>query len=260
MANWQEKLPVLSQLRPISLNELNRTALMSRVDQKFVFPFSMLSTLLAELGKHYSVLEIDGKRIFEYDSQYFDTESLQFYQDHHNGKPNRLKIRTRKYVDTGTAFFEVKRKIKGYITEKTRSQYSQEENINPESFEHLLQPVGIQGDDLHPTLEVFYHRITLNNEALKERITIDLGLHFCIHNKSQKMDETVIMEVKQEKIKRETPAIQLMRTHQIKPLRMSKYVMGMVLLGEVNKNNAFRFKINKIKDQNSRYGAAGSAY
>ena len=30
------------------------------------------------------------------------------------------------------------------------------------------------------------------------------------------------------------------------------------VLGEVDKNNAFRFKINKIQDQNTRYGASGN--
>lgn len=231
---------------------------MSRVDQKFIFPFHMLNTILQELGKDYAVLEIEGRRIFEYDSQYFDTDSLQFYQDHHNGKPNRVKVRTRKYVDTGTAYFEVKRKIKGYITEKTRSLWASDHIAEPAEFDELLLPAGISGESLHPTLEVGYFRITLNNAELKERITIDLGLTFEAQGKQQSVPNSVIMEVKQEKIKRETPAIQLMRRYHIKPLRMSKYVMGMVMLGEVDKNNAFRFKINKIQDQNTRYGASGN--
>ena len=257
---WSEQLPELQKIRAVSLEALNQTALMSRVDQKFIFPFHMLNAILVELGKDYAVLEINGRRIFEYDSQYFDTESLQFYQDHHNGKPNRVKVRTRKYVDTGTAYFEVKRKIKGYITAKTRSLWISEQVAEPSEFDNLLQPAGISAESLKPTLEVAYHRITLNNPDLKERITIDLGLQFRMHNKQQSVPNTVIMEVKQEKIKRETPAIQLMRKHHIKPLRMSKYVMGMVMLGEVNKNNAFRFKINKIQDQNTRYGASGNAH
>ena len=36
------------------------------------------------------------------------------------GKPNRVKLRYREYIDTGDVFFEVKKKIKGMRTDKYR--------------------------------------------------------------------------------------------------------------------------------------------
>ena len=58
----------------------------------------------------YNILEVNNDKFSEYESLYFDQEDFKFYNDHHRGKSNRLKIRIRKYKSNGLAFLEVKKK------------------------------------------------------------------------------------------------------------------------------------------------------
>ena len=80
--------------------------LLSRSDTKFAFSVSILKDLMDRLNPFYNVLEIDGKRKHDYKSLYFDTENRKFYNDHHNQRVNRHKVRYREYVDSGLVFLE----------------------------------------------------------------------------------------------------------------------------------------------------------
>ena len=101
----------VSKFKPISLDEMNSVALMKRTDTKFVININYLPVVLNTLLKTYQILEIEGRRIMNYSSLYFDTEDFKFYLDHHNGRVNRTKIRQRKYVDSDLTFLEIKKKI-----------------------------------------------------------------------------------------------------------------------------------------------------
>ncbi|XQF91528.1 VTC domain-containing protein (plasmid) [Pseudoalteromonas espejiana] len=59
---------------------------MNRVDSKFMLPLSFLPELLTHIQGQYRVLDIQGKRLFSYYNQYFDTPELDLYKAHHNGK------------------------------------------------------------------------------------------------------------------------------------------------------------------------------
>ncbi len=62
---------------PISLPALESHAgLQARVDRKYIVDFETLERLLAQLGDDYLALEIDGERLQQYDSVYFDTPAL----------------------------------------------------------------------------------------------------------------------------------------------------------------------------------------
>ena len=43
----------------------------------------------------FTKLEIDGKRLFNYQTEYFDNENKILFKNHQNGKLNRYKIRFR---------------------------------------------------------------------------------------------------------------------------------------------------------------------
>ena len=58
-------LPELAIFYAHSLEGINRTSLMERVDTKYAFHLSLLAKLLNRLQDHYSILEISGQRIFE---------------------------------------------------------------------------------------------------------------------------------------------------------------------------------------------------
>ena len=98
-----------NRLASLSLEELDRVRLLNRVDTKFLFPVSFLEGLLEETRNDYRILEIDGRRSFGYESLYFDTPGFDFYRQHHQGKPGRIKVRYRKYVDSGLVCFELKK-------------------------------------------------------------------------------------------------------------------------------------------------------
>ena len=66
---------------------MSEVKLMSRTDTKFTFSARKFFPLLKQLNKFYSILEIDGLRIHNYKSRYFDTDERKFYLDHHNKYP-----------------------------------------------------------------------------------------------------------------------------------------------------------------------------
>ncbi len=110
----------LAALKPVSIAEIENVALLNRVDRKFVLTEDELESIIPCLIDHYYILEINDIRIFSYENNYFDTPDLQFFRDHHNGYVNRIKVRTRKYVETGMCFFEIKKKEKVERTNKHR--------------------------------------------------------------------------------------------------------------------------------------------
>ena len=101
---------VLSRFHPITLGEMDGVRLLDRLDTKFTFNRTLLTGILEEMMKDYSILDIEGRRVSRYETIYFDTPEHLFYLHHHNGKLNRYKIRFRKYVDSGDTFFEIKLK------------------------------------------------------------------------------------------------------------------------------------------------------
>ena len=100
----------LSGFASISLEEMNGVSLLKRVDTKFLTSSSELSKLLPFLYSDYQILEIDGNRLMNYSTLYFDTKDLRCYMEHHNGKAKRHKIRIRRYVESDICFLEVKEK------------------------------------------------------------------------------------------------------------------------------------------------------
>lgn len=103
-----------------SLADQSSSALMDRVDTKYLIDAAELNQCLAELTAEYTVLEMNGCRGMAYDTLYFDTPGRQLYLDHHNGKLNRVKVRTRHYRATGERFLEVKVKTNKLRTSKQR--------------------------------------------------------------------------------------------------------------------------------------------
>ena len=57
---------------------------------------------------HYKCVEIENKRVSQYQTLYYDTKDMKLYNEHHNGHLNRYKIRHRTYVDSNLSFLEVK--------------------------------------------------------------------------------------------------------------------------------------------------------
>ena len=167
------------QYDPISLGEMDAVQLMNRTDTKFVFQTSKLGELLDMSREQYHVLQIAENRAFQYNSLYYDTEGLDLYLAHHNGKRPRFKVRFREYVETGTVFLEVKRKTNRERTRKSRIQVEEiEEELSGKSIQYIEEQAPLRAAFLRPALWTIFHRITLVGKNNPERITIDHDLFF----------------------------------------------------------------------------------
>jgi hypothetical protein len=235
---------ILSQLEPITLQEMEGVKLMDRTDTKFIFNISELSGVLTEAKKNYKIVDIEGNRISRYKTLYFDSEALTLYNKHQVGKLNRYKIRHRTYVDSNLGFLEVKFKNNKGRTLKTRIKENQIPDLTTgKAFEFLQKTLPFSPLNLLPKIWINYSRITLVNKTSAERLTLDLNLEFEKDGQSKMLDQLVIAEVKQDS-KIASPFILTIREGSI-----SKYCFGVAtIFPEVKKNN-FKQKlltVNKI--------------
>jgi hypothetical protein len=243
LSNVQE---IISHYQPITLKEMDGVALMNRTDTKYLMSMSQLEDVLAEVAHHYRILDVNGLRSNHYQSQYYDTPDFYFYRRHHSGKQNRLKIRKRMYVESNLTFLEVKFKSNKGRTEKDRTKL---DGLTPDlslENENYIHEMSHFEEHLEPKLMNLFERITLVDQSLPERITIDLNLSFVVDNHTVEIPDLVIIEAKQERQNRHSVFLQALKKRLIRPESMSKYCLGIALLTD-QKSNMFKEKIRTIK-------------
>lgn len=240
---------ILESFERISLDEMNEVALMNRTDTKFVLARSTFQEVLPQLKEHYKTLEVEGTPLNKYKTQYFDTGTFKFYQDHHNERSLRFKVRIRKYVESDIYFLEVKKKFKGRTNKKRIKIGDFEEVLSKDSVDYIENLTG-SPIQLESKLYNFFERITLVNKFEKERLTIDLNLGFQSSEANIEFPHIVIAELKQEKVNRNSLFYTLMKQYGVRPNGFSKYCMGAMSLNPQLKSNNFKRKkllINKLK-------------
>ena len=242
-------LKIAAPFDAISLEELERRAsLRNRIDTKYIVSKETLAKLFDELRESHQVLEIGGKRVFTYETTYFDSASLSSYRAHVQRKRRRFKCRSRLYPLDGRAFFEVKLKGKRGETLKRRMPYLPDEHglmtDTARDFlrETLREVYGTTSDDwLEPVLSSRYDRVTLVAPHLGERLTCDFGLTFSdtASGWAAIREPAVIVESKS---RRGSDAIdRALRRLGARPLSgCSKYCLGVSLLRESVRSNDFR--------------------
>jgi len=232
---------------PIGLTEMDSVQLMSRVDTKFVFTLDKLTELLPYLKENYFLLNVDGVLLSNYESLYFDDKKFSSYYDHHNGKVDRFKIRYRKYVNSNLSFLEVKHKNKGR-TDKSRIRVEDiPDSMNEQDFD-FVKNAGVNSPELNPSLLNNFSRITLVNKKMNERLTIDLNLTYKWGSEEKILNNIIIAELKQGKAMRNSPFYALMKKNLIRPLKISKYTIGIIFMHgkETIKYNRFKKKLLKL--------------
>ncbi len=233
--------PLLAQFDPISLKEMDRVKLQDRVDTKFMFKDSILPGLFSKMKEDYKLLEIDGLRFNHYETLYFDTEKFGLYIRHHNGKLNRYKFRSRRYVESNLNFFEVKFKNNKGRTIKDRIKRPDiVSTIADKSHELITSISNVDPATLHPKLWVNYVRMTFVNKHSEERLTIDTQLTFKDEAQTILYKGLVIAEVKQGSARDKSPFIDLMRMYSIAHKSISKYCLGVITLNPKIKRNRFK--------------------
>ncbi len=230
---------VLEEFAPVSLRELDqRAALLQRVDNKYVVKRDTFLELVERLKENHEVLEIDGRRAFAYRTTYFDTSDLRCFTDHVDGHIPRFKARTRLYEDTNQCVFEVKLKNADDETDKRQLDYRAEDSERltgaarrclGEALEHAGLDVP---DELERRLQSAFQRITLGTRGGSERLTCDLGVRLSSPDQRtvELRPELVLVETKTER--GDSPADRELRRRGIEPISLSKYRVGMSLVGE----------------------------
>lgn len=237
----------INAMQPISLKEMDRVALMNRIDTKFVLGEAQLLELLDAIGSEYRVLEVNGARLSPYVTLYFDTHDRQCYRQHHNRKLNRRKYRMREYLSSGVSFLEVKSKSNKGRTDKRRISIDEiEETLSTNSTE-FIESVAGETPALEPQLWTNFSRVTLVNRHQAERVTLDWELDFHSPGRDASLPRVVIAEVKQETDDRMSPVRKQLRVQGIRPMRISKYCLGSVLLDPTLKQNRFKRKLLAIE-------------
>lgn len=238
--SWQAMLEALAAH---SLPDQAALALMDRVDTKFVVPERLLCRCFDGLSGDYTLLEMEGRRQMAYDTLYFDTPGRQYYLDHHNGKLNRLKVRTRHYRNSGDSFLEVKHKNNRGRTVKERRALASSCPSLSELQGLMAELLDQSADRLSPTLSVRYHRRTLINPAHQERVTLDTDLSFQSAQSGHRavLPGLAVLELKSASLATESPLARRLKALGCRPVAFSKYCIGTALLEpEQVKTNRFK--------------------
>ncbi|HHW64198.1 MAG TPA: polyphosphate polymerase domain-containing protein [Rhodocyclaceae bacterium] len=240
---------ITSQFQPISLEEINRrAALQTRADNKYFLPWSRFSAFVELLHRTHVILEIDGQRAFTYDTQYFDTVDLGSYWDHVQKRRKRFKCRSRRYVDNGQSFFEIKLKSGRGETVKYKIEYRDEDwgLVTPTAASFLEECLrGSYGvvftEPLMPTLRTLYQRMTLAAADGTERITCDFNLAFGANNRWQgrMAPDYVLVETKSSRGR--GAADKLLWSLGARPTSGSKYCLGLSLVQPTLRSNPFQY-------------------
>lgn len=237
----------------ITLEEMDSVKLLNRIDTKYLTSEDILVGVLHDaLAAGYRVLEAEGEKISPYNSVYFDTEGLRMFLDHHNRRLVRQKVRTRVYLNSGSAFLEIKRKNNHGRTRKKRTSiplsemegFSEDGNACAYLEKHSAYTAGM----ISPVLSTMFNRITLVNPAKTERLTIDTSLLFTNFRTGRRasLADAVIIELKQDahaasRMKR------ILLDNRVKPIKVSKYCMAVTLTDDSVKHNRFKLKVRRIE-------------
>jgi hypothetical protein len=189
----------LAGLSPIGLDDLlDRAALQTRVDRKYVVPRAAVDRLLASLDPSTEVLEIGGLRTFTYETLYFDTPDLTSYRLTAYGRRRRFKLRTRTYVDSDQCWLEVKVPGARGSTVKHRAPYRHEHRTTLDPGRGFVEEVlvGHRAATFLPTLVSRYRRSTLYLPATASRVTIDTDLAWYDEHHALYLPHLAVVETK----------------------------------------------------------------
>lgn len=239
---------ILAEFSSVSLEETSEVKLMNRIDRKYWFHASQLEMLLTVTLPYYQILEIDGQRLLEYQTTYFDTTKNKMYLTHHNQKLNRYKVRRRKYMVSDNCFFEVKLKNNKHRTVKKRIQIEADVPcVTKTEADFLSENLPFGNEPLHPTLNNHFYRLTFVHKEKKDRCTIDIKPTFWNARGKVRFENLVIFELKRGQSLKSSPMISLLRQMKIRQRGLSKYCTGRAILEPELKQNAFKPRLRFLQ-------------
>ncbi len=174
-------------MNTISLAELRETtALLTRVDRKYLLPVTALGDFAGRIAASTRVLQIAGQSRFGYQSCYYDSPELLCYQQAGRGRRRRFKIRTREYLHQQDSWLEVKARGARGTTVKDRLIRAAPGPLTLTEHGWLIRALQARNIPtapvlrLIPVLHTSYTRRTLQVPPTPDepasRLTIDTGL------------------------------------------------------------------------------------
>jgi hypothetical protein len=235
----------LAGFRGVSLAQLDeRAALLSRIDTKYAVERAQFLELLERLRDDHDVLEIDGRRCFEYRSVYFDTPELRCFWDHVQGRLPRFKARTRLYRDTGSCVFEVKLKRNDEEMDKRQTEHPAEraEELTDSAtrcVEEALSDAGLDAPaDMVPSVRTAFTRITLTARDSAQRVTCDLDVRLSSPRGTTAALQEKFMLVETKTERGGGPASRVLRELGVTEISLSKYRVGASLVCQAATDDA----------------------
>lgn len=239
----------LSDFTPVTLAGISAYAhLPHRVEHKYLLHVSELKGVMEKLTTQYRILEIDGKRRFGYTSWYYDTAQLALYHQHVTGKAHRMKVRQRRYDDSGMCYLEVKQKLGSGHTRKERINIDQLHPDLSHAERQLIASMQPEIGALQHVATNCFNRITLSQTEIPERVTIDTDISTTHNGQLWHLPNIALIEIKQTHHQQLGYAAQVLRHMGLHSGPFSKYATGIAMLNKTVKYNNIKptlLKINK---------------
>lgn len=230
-------------------------ALLTRIDRKYVVPVATFEDLVAELRQRddWAALDIADRRLFGYESVYFDTPDLATYRAHLQRRRQRYKVRVRRYVDSGHCMLEVKRKGVRGLTVKERQPHDvfQRVDLGEPGRRFVSEAVGDGGriavGELRPVVTTTNRRATLTSLTSRARLTVDTDLVCGWDDRHAALRPGFV--VLESKVEGHAAAVdRLLRSMGERPVVISKYCLGVASLGLDVPSNPWRRTLRSYFD------------
>lgn len=254
---------MLDALPAVSLPELQaEAAFLTRADRKYLLPANSLAGLLAGLDDSVRALEIGGRREFLYTSPYFDDDAMTAFFRASRGRPDRFKIRTRLYNDTGDCHLEVKVRDRRGRTVKRRIAHDPvlltDLSRDERSWLRDVPEVAPCAELLRHCLTTRYVRFTLVLPGGEGRVTVDQNVIFALPTGvGVSVGSLAIVETKGPG--RPSVVDRALWRHGYRPLPLSKFALGLSLLRPklpANRWHRTRSRLARVADKS--WGGDGS--
>jgi hypothetical protein len=252
---------ILRTFPGISLKEMDTVSFMSRVDSKYLFPVHMLGALLSGLAGDYKVLDINSQREFRYSTVYFDTPDYKFFNQHQTGKLVRDKVRLRTYETNSLTYLEVKHKTNKGRTVKSRIRSNNAGLPDDDGSRQFLQEkLAGANEFLHPVITSLFSRITLVNNSLSERVTVDFNIAYTNSDgRKIELPNIAVAEIKRDMASGRSVFNTILKNKGIRQTGFSKYCLGAAILNGVSRKNNVKpilLKLKKIDNESTQFDAA----
>ena len=257
-------LEAVAMLPPISLTVLqDEAAFLTRVDRKYLVPAADIPDLLAGITGPVRALEIGGRRDFGYTTPYFDDDAMTAYLRAARRRPDRFKVRTRLYTDTGLCHLEVKVPDRRGQTIKRRTDHDPHRLRVLAGTDRLwlqdVPQVAPYAGHLCHCLTTYYTRFTLVLPDGTGRITVDRDMVFALPT-GRAVSVTALAIVETKGPGRPTEVDHALWRLGHRPLALSKFTVGLSLLLPdlpANRWHRTRTRLEQAAEEVQCYSAIG---